>query len=200
MSSPEIPGHTGSPAGKTSGMAIASLILGILGITVVGLILGIIALKKITSSSGRLGGKGLAIAGIIVSGVLMALQCLMIPLILLSLFATANFSSNVENTKVAATKMTLRDLHEAVNRFKLDTGRYPTEEEGLSALFEAPADTEGRTGPLETMDIPRDAWKNELVFMLNPANGTPFVIISLGADGKAGGSGYDEDIYSTDRE
>ena len=59
----------GMPAGRTSRLAIASLILGILGCTsIVGLILGIIALVKINDSRGGLAGRGLAIAGICVSG------------------------------------------------------------------------------------------------------------------------------------
>jgi hypothetical protein len=57
---------------KTSGMAITSLVLGILGFcgitALVGLILGIVALVKINRSGGRLSGRGLAIAGIGVSG------------------------------------------------------------------------------------------------------------------------------------
>ena len=59
---------------KTSGMAIASLVCGILGIftcgilALVGLILGIVALVKINNSQGRLSGKGMAIGGLIVSG------------------------------------------------------------------------------------------------------------------------------------
>jgi hypothetical protein len=56
---------------KTSGLAITSLVLGILGIcgitALVGLILGIVALVKINRSGGRLSGQGLAIAGICVS-------------------------------------------------------------------------------------------------------------------------------------
>ena len=58
---------------KTSGLAITSLILGIVGgctlglLSIVGLILGIMAAKKIKASGGTIGGRGLAIAGIIVS-------------------------------------------------------------------------------------------------------------------------------------
>jgi prepilin-type processing-associated H-X9-DG protein len=64
---------TGGPArAETSGMAIASLILGVLGFCgitgLVGLLLGIISLVKINNSQGRLTGKGLAIAGICISG------------------------------------------------------------------------------------------------------------------------------------
>lgn len=62
-----------------SGMAIASLVLGIAGffctITAIpGLILGIVAMKKIKASAGRMGGHGLAMAGTIVSGVAMVVS------------------------------------------------------------------------------------------------------------------------------
>jgi prepilin-type processing-associated H-X9-DG protein len=64
---------------KTSGMAIASLVLGILGLcgitALAGLILGIVSLVKINRSGGRLSGQGLAIAGICVSG-FMLLFCI----------------------------------------------------------------------------------------------------------------------------
>ncbi|MCX6927412.1 MAG: DUF4190 domain-containing protein [Verrucomicrobia bacterium] len=57
---------------KTSGMAIASLVLGVVGFcgitALAGLVLGIISLVKINRSGGRLSGQGLAIAGICVSG------------------------------------------------------------------------------------------------------------------------------------
>jgi hypothetical protein len=71
----------GAPA-KTSGLAIASLVCGILGLfscgitALVGLVLGIVAMSKIKSSQGRLTGNGLAIAGICVSG----LFVLMVPI------------------------------------------------------------------------------------------------------------------------
>jgi prepilin-type processing-associated H-X9-DG protein len=67
---------------KTSGMAVASLVLGICGLlscgitSLVGLILGIVALVRINKSRGQQSGQGLAIAGIVVSGVFL----LMIPI------------------------------------------------------------------------------------------------------------------------
>jgi prepilin-type processing-associated H-X9-DG protein len=67
---------------KTSGMAITSLVLGVLGFcgitAVVGLILGIVALVKINRSGGRLSGKGLAIGGICVSGFMLLLMVFML--------------------------------------------------------------------------------------------------------------------------
>lgn len=69
-------------ASRTSGLAIGSLVLGILGIftcgisAIAGLILGIVAMVKIKKSDGRLGGNGLALAGTIVSAVFL----LMLPI------------------------------------------------------------------------------------------------------------------------
>jgi hypothetical protein len=60
---------------KTSGLAVTSLILGILGVVtcgvtaLVGLILGIVAMVKVKNSGGKLGGNGIALAGVIVSGI-----------------------------------------------------------------------------------------------------------------------------------
>jgi len=65
--------------GKTSALAVTSLVLGILGLftcgitALFGLILGIIALVKVSNSQGALRGKGLALAGTILSGVLLLL-------------------------------------------------------------------------------------------------------------------------------
>ena len=68
---------------KTSGHAIAGLLVGLAGLCtcgiggIAGLILSIVALKKIDASRGRLGGRGLAIAGIIASAV-----CILVGLVI----------------------------------------------------------------------------------------------------------------------
>ena len=67
-------GGSGSGAPRVSGMAIGSLVLGLLGCTSpVGLILGIVAILQINNDPHRIGGKGYAIAGIVVSGLMMLL-------------------------------------------------------------------------------------------------------------------------------
>jgi hypothetical protein len=69
---------------KTSGRAIASLILGICGIftcglsAIAGLVLGIVSLRAIGKSQGGLKGTGLAIAGIGVSGTTLLTMLIMI--------------------------------------------------------------------------------------------------------------------------
>ena len=79
---PSLPTRLPPEAGKMSIMAVASLVLGVLGLftcggtALFGLILGIIAMVKVGNSRGELRGKGLALAGVIVSGVFL----LMIPI------------------------------------------------------------------------------------------------------------------------
>lgn len=131
---------------------------------------------------------------------LVEIMAVVLILALLMGIAAKNFIGMTDKARVTTTRATIKELHGAVNMFKLDTGRYPTEEEGLYALIEQPTDVEGWTGYLETTGIPRDAWKNELVYILNPESGMPFEIVSYGADGKEGGEGYDTDLYSTDVE
>jgi general secretion pathway protein G len=119
---------------------------------------------------------------------------------LLAAVAARNFIGRIEVGKVTTTKASLKVLHQAVVDFKMDTGRYPTEEAGLLELIEQPTDVEGWApdGYLESTKLPKDGWKNDFIYQLNPESGKPFVIISYGADGKEGGEGYDADLYSTD--
>ena len=74
--------------GKTSGLAIASLVLGALGLPTLGLtglfglILGLIAMGKIRRSQGALRGRELALAGTILSGVFLLMIPVMAALLL----------------------------------------------------------------------------------------------------------------------
>jgi len=119
---------------------------------------------------------------------------------LLAAVAVQTFTGVIDKAKVKTTAASLKTLHNAVLQFKMDTGRYPSEEQGLWELVEEPTDVRdwNPSGYLETTDIPVDAWGNDFIYLLDPGTGKPFVIISYGADGQEGGEGYDADLYSTD--
>ncbi|MBN2180656.1 MAG: type II secretion system major pseudopilin GspG [Sedimentisphaerales bacterium] len=190
---------------KTSGLAIAALIISICGLLTVGLlapvglILSIVALRKIQKSDGKLGGKAIAIVGIIISVVTLIIMLLLF----LTIFMTSiTLSNKVDQARVLTTRANLRILHSAVNQFKMDTGRYPTEDEGLTALVEQPIDVTSNWEPggyLDTTEVPKDGWGNDFIYQLYPEDRTPFVIMSFGADGRQGGEGINADLLSTDR-
>ena len=128
---------------------------------------------------------------------------LMAVLIILGLLAAVvvrNFVGQIDRGRVTTTKTSLRQLHTAINQFHMDTGRWPTEDEGLNVLIQQPADVTNWQvgGYIETTDIPKDAWNRDFIFELYPESGRPFVIKSLGADGQEGGEGYNADLLSTD--
>jgi len=128
------------------------------------------------------------------------LMAVLIILGLLVAVVVRNYMGQTDKARVITTKASLKSLHFAVNQFKMDTGRFPTEEEGLKALVEQPSDITNWEpgGYLETTEIPKDGWGNDFIYERFPESGKPFVIKSLGADGKEGGEGYDADLYSTD--
>ena len=128
---------------------------------------------------------------------------LMAMLIIIGLLATlvvTKVASKIDQARVTTTKANLKSLHAAVNQFRMDTGRYPTEELGLLELIEQPTDVMNWEpgGYLETTDIPKDGWGNDFIYQLFPEGGSPFAIISYGADGQEAGEGYNADLYSTD--
>jgi general secretion pathway protein G len=128
---------------------------------------------------------------------------LMAMLIIIGLLATlvvTKVATKIDQARVTTTKANLKALHTAVNQFRMDTKRFPTEEEGLTALVEQPTDVENYEpgGYLETTEVPKDGWGREFIYELYPESGKQFVIKSFGADGQEGGEGNDADLLSTD--
>jgi len=125
---------------------------------------------------------------------------LMAMLIIIGLLMTVvatKVISKIEQARITTTKANLKILHSAINQFKMDTTRYPTEDEGLMALIEQPSDvTTWETGGyLETTGIPNDGWDNEFVYEAYPENNLPFAIRSWGPDKEPD---TDDDLLSTD--
>ncbi|MHC4789890.1 MAG: type II secretion system major pseudopilin GspG [Planctomycetota bacterium] len=121
---------------------------------------------------------------------------LMAVLIILGLLATVlvrNFMGQTDKARVTTTKANLKILHSSIAQFKMDTGRFPTEEEGIMALIEQPSDVLSWEpgGYLETTELPKDGWGRDFIYERFPESGKPFVIKSLGAEGEEGGEGYD---------
>ncbi len=125
---------------------------------------------------------------------------LMAVLIILGLLATVlvrNFMGQTDKARAVITKANLKILHSAISQFKMETGRFPLEDEGLIALIEQPSDIEiwPPGGYLESTEIPKDGWGNEFIFELYPESGKQFVIRSSGPDGE---QGTEDDLLSTD--
>ena len=94
-------------------------------------------------------------------------------------------------SKTAA--LQIADLEKSLEIFKLDVGRFPTSDEGLNALVAKPASVNGWNGPYIKGGLPSDPWGKPYAFSSPAANGG-IEILTLGADGVAGGDGENADI------
>ena len=87
------------------------------------------------------------------------------------------------------------NIASALDLYRLDNGRYPTEQEGLQALIAAPADARRWDGPyLRGGEVPVDPWDRAYVYS---GDGDGFSLSTLGADGAEGGDGENQDITRT---
>jgi general secretion pathway protein G len=94
-------------------------------------------------------------------------------------------------------KSQIATLGTALDAYALDTGRYPSTEDGLNALMTAPAGESMWDGPYLKKDVPKDPWGNDYVYSAGGENGT-YEILSYGADGRQGGEADSGDISSNE--
>lgn len=96
--------------------------------------------------------------------------------------------------KAKSAAVQIADFEKALELYKLDAGRFPTNEEGLEALNKRPANAAGWSGPyLKGSAIPADPWGRPYKYA-NPGPGGGIEILSLGADGAPGGEGENAEI------
>mgnify|MGYP001581258840 CR=1 FL=1 len=107
-----------------------------------------------------------------------------------------------EDAKITEAKVQVRNFETALKLFKLDSGFYPSTEQGLNALIASPSVGKQATGfkeggYLEQKKIPLDPWGLPYIY-LSPGIHGDFDLMSLGADGAEGGEGKNADIRNWD--
>ena len=108
-----------------------------------------------------------------------------------------NFIGKGEKAKADAAKIEMGQIGQTLDLYKLETGRYPSTQEGLQALISAPSGVSNWNGPYwKKTTVPKDPWGNDYRYASPGQNNTPFEIASYGADGKEGGEGANKDITS----
>jgi general secretion pathway protein G len=103
--------------------------------------------------------------------------------------------------RVTAAKTDIATLMQALKLYKLDNQRYPTNEQGLTALVQKPTTGPAANGWKEggyLEKLPKDPWGNNYQY-LSPGLHGEVDVFSLGADGQPGGTGEDTDVGSWDK-
>jgi len=122
---------------------------------------------------------------------------IMIVIIILGLLAglvLPNLLGQSEQAKRKIVCIQMQSIHDALKNFKLQNGIYPTTEEGIDALVANPDEEKYKSYPdggfLDGKQ-PQDPWKNPYIYTNDES---VIDILSLGADGKEGGSAEAADI------
>ena len=109
-----------------------------------------------------------------------------------------------EEARRMKARVQMESIETALKLYKLDNGSYPTTEQGLQALVEAPSVGElarhwRKGGYLEKGKVPVDPWENEFVYLSPGVNGD-FDLSSYGKDGQPGGEDENADINNWELE
>lgn len=105
--------------------------------------------------------------------------------------------TKVDSAKVQTAAAQIKLLRGAIETMRMDINVYPTEEQGLRLLTDPPSDPALKQrwkGPYLEGAVPPDPWGNPYQYRPPESGGQPFTLISLGGDGKPGGSGTDQDV------
>lgn len=105
----------------------------------------------------------------------------------------------LDRAKVVSTRSEIQALSMALDSYYLDNGRYPTEDQGLKALWERPSlepAPQYWSGPYVNKNDFTDSWDNDYEFNVPGESGLPYSLTSLGSDGYPGGEGNAQDIHS----
>jgi general secretion pathway protein G len=107
---------------------------------------------------------------------------------------------NLGVANATAARSQVEILAVALESFRMDTGRYPTSEEGLRILRVIPSGLNppvGWQGPYLRKPVPFDPWKRPYVYR-SPGQHNPdsYDLFTYGRDGVEGGEGENKDITS----
>lgn len=111
--------------------------------------------------------------------------------------------TQLDKSKTQTARLQIRSLEAALETMRIDIGRLPTEQEGLTLLMRAnPEQAPGWSGPYLDKDLPPDPWGRPYIYA-PPAAATGEApadsrarVVSYGADGQEGGEGVNADVSS----
>jgi len=104
---------------------------------------------------------------------------------LFSAIAYQRLTPALDQGRQTAARTQIESLMAALQRFNIEHGRFPKQEEGLQAVR-----------PYLTKEIPADPWGNAYVYRFPGEHGPDPELTSYGADGQPGGDGPNADIAS----
>lgn len=113
---------------------------------------------------------------------------------LLAAYVGPRYFSQLGKSERQTAKAQVEGFGKALDAYRLDTGHYPSTEQGLNALVVKPADEARWNGPYLQKQVPADPWGRPYVYRSPAQDGGDFDLLSLAKDGQPGGEGDGADV------
>jgi len=123
---------------------------------------------------------------------------LLVVLVIIGMLAALvgpRYFAQLGKSQVTVARAQIDVFTKAVDNFRLDVGRYPTSQEGLTALVVKPANADKWAGPYLKKEVPMDPWGHPYIYKI-PGAKSDYAIISNGPDSQSGTNGESAQITS----
>ena len=127
---------------------------------------------------------------------LLELLVVLLILGLLAGFVGPKYFSQIGRSEQTVAKSQIDAFEKALAQYRVDIGRFPSNDQGLAALYAAPAGEGKWNGPYLKKAVPQDPWGSAYQYRSPGEDGRDYDIVSVGRDRAAGGTGEDADIVS----
>lgn len=125
---------------------------------------------------------------------LMEMLVVLVVIGLIAAVAIPQITNLLGSAKTKAAKVQLDTLSASLRHYELDTGAFPTSEQGIEVLWSMADPDAAWNGPYVRQERQlKDPWGFDFVYR-SPAEDAPYELVTLGADNKVGGTGDDADL------
>ena len=126
---------------------------------------------------------------------LLELLVVMVIIGLLAAYVGPKLFGQIGKSQAKVTQAQIDALQKSLDQYRIDTGRYPSTQQGLNALNTRPANEPKWQGPYLAKAVPPDPWNRAYIYR-SPGQHGEYDLSSLGSDGAPGGTGDNADITS----
>lgn len=124
---------------------------------------------------------------------LLELLVVMVIIGLLAGYVGPKYFAQIGKSEIKVARAQIDALEKSLDQFRLDTGHYPTTEEGLESLVLRPSGEAKWDGPYLKKNVPLDPWGNPYIYKI-PGEHGEFDLLSYGKDGQPGGDAEAADV------
>lgn len=124
---------------------------------------------------------------------LLELLVVMVIIGLLAAYVGPRYFSQIGKSEIKVARAQMVAFEQAIDQYKLDTGHFPSSEQGLKVLEIKPENEKRWDGPYLKKKLPLDPWGNAYIYR-SPGEHGDYDILSYGNDGRSGGDSEAADL------